>query len=171
MTAKRLIVPALLLAVVAAVLGVVGYAGATGEGERGREVPRLSVAHLDGDGEFELGQLASAPSPTLVWFWAPWCESCNEEAPAIERLAVDATGELTVVAIGGSDEPANGMEFASLHGLRTPTLLFDEPEAAFDAYGVSSIPTAVLLDRSGRERDRWVGGFDTAEVLDAARDL
>jgi hypothetical protein len=37
--------------------------------------------------------------------------------------------------------------------------------------GVSAIPTAVLLDSSGRERERWVGGFDTDAVLDAARDL
>jgi hypothetical protein len=75
------------------------------------------------------------------------------------------------VAMGGEDDPERGLEFADLHRLRTPTLLFDESSASFDAYGVRSIPTAVLLDRSGRERKRWHGEFDPAEAVDAAREL
>ena len=50
-------------------------------------------------------------------------------------------------------------------------MLFDEPMAAWNAYAIPGQPAAVLLDRSGRERGRWLGAFDTAEVLDAARAL
>jgi len=32
-------------------------------------------------------------------------------------------------------------------------------------------PAGILLDREGRERGRWLGAFDTAEVLAAARAL
>ena len=74
-----------------------------------------------------------------------------------------------MVAIGGEDEAEAALEFADLHRLRTPTLLFDESSAAFDAYRVRVVPTAVLLDRDGHEVKRWHGGFDTAEALDAAR--
>ncbi len=43
---------------------------------------------------FALSQLAAAETPTLLWFWAPWCQICNHEAPAIEQLSADARGEL-----------------------------------------------------------------------------
>jgi hypothetical protein len=50
-------------------------------------------------------------------------------------------------------------------------LLFDEPMAAWSAYGIPGEPAGVLLDRSGHERRRWLGAFDTGEVLEAARSL
>jgi thiol-disulfide isomerase/thioredoxin len=104
-----------------------------------------------------------------VWFWAPWCEVCSHEAPAIEQLAASARDELTVIAIGGRDKAANGPAFVTRHRLRTPTVLFDEPMAAWQAYRIPGQPAAVLLDRAGRERGRWLGPFDNAEVLAATR--
>jgi len=100
---KRLIAPLILLAAVGIALVLTNGGGrVTGDAQTaGPVVPAVSVARLDGDGAFALGELASAKSPTLLWFWAPWCEVCNHEAPAIERLAADAGGELAVVAIGG----------------------------------------------------------------------
>ena len=43
--------------------------------------------------------------------------------------------------------------------------------AAWNAYAIPGQPAAVLLDRTGRERGRWLGAFDTSDVLDAARAL
>ena len=104
--------------------------------------------------------------------WTPWCEvCCNHEAPAIEQLAADARAELAVVAIGGRDEAANGPAFVNRHRLRTPTIVFDEPMAAWESYAIPGQPAGVLLDRDGRERGRWFGAFEPADVLAAARAL
>jgi thiol-disulfide isomerase/thioredoxin len=170
---KRLIAPLVVVAAIGIGIGLVG------EGKRptrdpaspGPLVPQLSVALLSGDGAFDLGQLAHARSPTLLWFWAPWRGVCSHEAAAIERLAGQGRGELTVVAIGGRDKAAAGREFTARHSLRSPTVLFDEPMAAWEAYRIPGQPAAVLLDRSGRERARWLGAFEPADVLNAARAL
>ena len=114
-----------------------------------------------------MASLADADEPTLLWFWAPWCSVCNGEAPEIERLA----GDLNVVAIGGRDDAANGPAFVERHGLRTPTVLFDESMASWEHYGIPGQPGAILLDTDGVERARWYGAFDTQLALDAARDL
>ena len=60
-------VAVLALVVAALALTTGGEDSATG----GEVVPQVSVARLDGDGEFALGQLAAARTPTLLWFWAP----------------------------------------------------------------------------------------------------
>ena len=163
----------LVLVVVAATLAVTAGGGRdTGTADTpGPAVPDLTIPRLDGSGDFALGRLTVAETPLLLWFWAPWCEVCNHEAPAIERMAAQADGELAVVAIGGRDEAANGTAFVDHHRLRSPTVLFDEAMQAWSAYAIPGQPAGILLDRSGRERGRWLGAFDTAEVLAAARSL
>ena len=165
---KRLIAPLVLVAVVIAALVLTAGDDDTAAVS---PVPQLTIARLDGGEAFALNQLAEAPQPTLLWFWAPWCPVCNEEAPAIERLAADGKDDLRVIAIGGRDEAANGPAFVSEHGLKTPTVLFDESMAAWEHYAIVGQPGAVLLDRAGHERGRWAGPFDSNEVLAAARGL
>ena len=159
---KRLIAPLVLVVVV--VLALVLTAGGGNEPER---VPDSSLPRLDGGEPFALASLAEAEEPTLLWFWAPWCTVCNGEAPKIERLA----SELDVVAIGGRDDAANGPAFVERHDLRTPAIVFDEPMAVWEAYAIPGQPAGVLLDREGRERARWLGAFDPAAVVAAARAL
>jgi thiol-disulfide isomerase/thioredoxin len=170
---KRLLAPLVLLAAVGAALALTAGDDATSGKEPAPEstLPQLSITRLDGEGKFAFARLASAPMPTLLWFWAPWCDVCNHEAPAIERLAARARGELAVVAIGGRDQAANGPAFVARSRLHTPTVLFDEPMAAWNAYGIPGQPVGVLLDRDGRERGRWLGAFDPADVLAAAQAL
>ncbi len=169
---KRFAIPAVLLAgvVIAVVLASSGGessskpAAAAGSGP-----PDITLARIDGGPDVALSSLASAGKPTLVWFWAPWCEICNAEAPKIQRLSAESADELNVVAIGGRDKTAAGQEFVERHGLEAPTVLYDEPEAAWKAYRVGPQPTGVLLDKDGREQQRWVGAFETDEVLAATR--
>jgi thiol-disulfide isomerase/thioredoxin len=115
---KRLIAPLVLLVAVGVTLALTDGGGrATGNAEtHGPPVPELRIARLDGTGSFALVRLANAEAPTLLWFWAPWCEVCNHEAPTIQRLAVDARGELAVVAIGGRDDAANGPALGTTKG-------------------------------------------------------
>jgi thiol-disulfide isomerase/thioredoxin len=165
---KRLIAPLLLVTV----LGLALVLTSGGDGEPpSRPLPDLTVARLDGGGEVALSRLAATETPTLLWFWAPWCEVCNHEAPAIERLAADTRDELAVVAIGGRDDAANGPAFVERHRLRTPAIVFDEPMAVWEAYAIPGQPAGVLLDREGRERARWLGAFEPADVTAAARAL
>src|SRR4051812_20436988 len=64
---KRLLAGLAFVAIVAAAL-VLTATGGSGD-EREATVPALAVTRMDGKGEFDLAQLASSETPTLLWFW------------------------------------------------------------------------------------------------------
>jgi thiol-disulfide isomerase/thioredoxin len=140
-------------------------------GEQDTAVPALTVTRMDDRSAFELTRLAETDTPTLLWFWAPWCTVCNGEASKIQQLAEQTEGELEIVAIGGRDELANAPAFVQRHALTAPTMLFDESMQVWEHYRIPGQPAAILLDADGRERDRWLGAFDTALAAEAARAL
>ena len=71
--------------------------------------------------------------PVLVDFWAEWCQPCKIIAPTIEQLAQDYAGR---VKVGKVDTDSNR-------------------EVSIE-YGISSIPTVILL-KGGEVIHKFVG--------------
>ena len=71
--------------------------------------------------------------PVLVDFWAEWCQPCKMIAPTIDQLAQDYAGR---VRVGKVDTDANR-------------------EVSIE-YGISSIPTVILL-KGGQVVHKFVG--------------
>ena len=44
--------------------------------------------------------------PVLVEFWAPWCVYCRRITPALEKIAQQYAGKLTVATVNIDDEGA-----------------------------------------------------------------
>jgi len=81
---------------------------------------------------FDSMVLASS-RPVLVDFYADWCGPCRALQPALEDVAREFDGEVTVVKLNVDDEP---------------------PLAA--RYGVQGIPALLLFD-AGQVADRLTG--------------
>lgn len=73
------------------------------------------------DDSFEQDVL-KADGPVLVDFWAEWCGPCKMIAPALDDLAKEFDGKVTVVKLNIDDNPT------------TPT-----------KYGVRGIPTLMIF--------------------------
>jgi thiol-disulfide isomerase/thioredoxin len=101
-----------------------------------RQSPDLPVALADG-------------RPTIVEFYADWCEACRAMAPAMEAVERRHRGQLDVVLLN-VDNPRW------------------EPE--IDRYGVNGIPQLELFDAGGRPVGRSLGARsgDELEALSAA---
>ena len=103
-------------------------------------------------------------SPVLLFFWAHWCADCKAETPIIASLRQEFTpGGLVVIgptqlygytARGADASPAQERAYIESVRQRYYASLQDMPvplsKQNFDAYGASTTPTLVVLNRAGQ---------------------
>jgi thiol-disulfide isomerase/thioredoxin len=94
--------------------------------------------------------------PAIVHFWASWCGPCTKEAPELAQLGAQLDGKATLVGVDWSDSPAGARRFIRRHHW-TFANLEDRDGASGNAYGISGLPTTLILDRQGRIRARLTG--------------
>lgn len=108
--------------------------------------PPLVLDRLDG-APFALDEAPRAP--VLVHFFATWCPPCIPEMTALDRLAARrAGGPPTIVVVSVAEVDAAVRRFLGAHPASL-TVLMDRDRAAARRWGVSSLPTTVLLDADG----------------------
>ena len=93
------------------------------------------------DESFERDVLQSQ-NPVLVDFWADWCGPCKQIAPALEQIAEELAGQVTVAKVDIEASPT------------TPS-----------RYGVRGIPTMMLF-RGGQMASMKVGAMPKQKILE-----
>jgi thioredoxin 1 len=102
---------------------------------------RMSATVKISDASFEADVLKSA-QPVLVDFWAEWCGPCRAIAPALEEIAKDLQGKVTVAKINIDENPATPLKYR-VQGIPT-LMLFKNGQVA--ATKVGSLPKGKLVE-------------------------
>jgi thioredoxin 1 len=100
----------------------------------------MSLTHVSDD-SFNTDVL-SATKPVLVDYWAEWCGPCLQIAPALDEIAKEFDGKLTVAKLNIDEHPM------------TPT-----------KYGVRGIPTLMLF-KDGQVAATKVGAMPKSKLVD-----
>jgi len=157
----------LFLVVVMAVAGcgdsrgsATGGAGRTGSTPTGSPL-EFTASTVDGK-QFDGRSLAGKPA--VLWFWAPWCPVCLQQAPGV-RKAVEQHGDrVTIVGVAGLDKAAAMPEFIRLAKVEAIPHLSDEPGDVWKRFGITAQSTFVLIDVQGTVTFR--GRLDADDVPD-----
>jgi thioredoxin 1 len=93
------------------------------------------------DESFE-SDVLKADGPVLVDFWAEWCGPCKQIAPALEQIADEFAGKVTVAKLNIEESPT------------TPS-----------RYGVRGIPTMMLF-KGGQMSSMKVGAMPKQKIVE-----
>jgi thiol-disulfide isomerase/thioredoxin len=104
----------------------------------------------------------------LVDFWASWCAPCRESFPALEDLHKRLAAKGVVVIGVSVDEVRGEMERFLKKNPVTFTVLRDAKQRLVARAGVPTMPTSLLVDRTGRVRFIHAGyqGKETKLLLE-----
>jgi peroxiredoxin len=123
--------------------------------------PDFRLEDLDGV-EHALAEMRG--QVVVLSFWATWCGYCIAEMPEISAFSRD-NPEVPVLGIA-TDRPADPVrigEMARRHGATYPILPDVTGEVA-RAYGVSTLPTTVVVDAEGQIASTRVGTLERSDL-------
>jgi len=142
-------------AVILWVAGVIqrdGQRGAGGDGA-GAEAPAFALADVRDGQVWQLEKLRG--KPVILSFWATWCGACRAELPELEAFWRQVDSRYFVVTISG-ENPQKLKEFSRRMGLTLP-IANDLGGQVSAAYGVTVLPTTVIIDAEGRISRSFAG--------------
>ena len=148
----------LLLAAWAVVFPAVGVTAQEVALPLGTQAPSASLEDLDGN-PVELLDLVEEGKPTLIEFWATWCEQCAALQPQMDAVQAGFGSRVKViaVAVAVSQSPRRVRRYLEEHDPGYP-FLWDGSGNAVRSYQVPTTSVVILLDRNGKVAYTGSGG-------------
>lgn len=110
----------------------------------GSSMPTFSLNKLNGEGSVSSSSLHG--KVTLVDFWASWCVPCRLGVPALEKLHNEG---INVISISIDKDAEKANSFIKKYNV-SYTVLLDPTGTVAGEFGLPTMPTSFLIDKSGK---------------------
>lgn len=128
----------------------------------GSTAPSAMLQTLDGK-TVDLAQIAKGPS--VIEFWATWCENCEHLLPAMKKAQATYGSRVKFVAVAVSvNQSVNRVKLhVAKHGVPGDQL-YDTKGDATDKWDVPATSYVVVLNKNGKVVYTGVGGDQNIEA-------
>ena len=98
----------------------------------------------------------------VINFWATWCAPCKKEMPSLNNLAENMKyDDVKIITVASGRNSKEAIEsFFSDNDLVNLNKFRDPRGKIAMSYGVTALPTTVVIDPSGKEIGRIIGDID-----------
>lgn len=86
--------------------------------------------------------------PAVLWFWAPWCPTCQREAPMVARVAAEYPA-VTFMGVAARDQPSAMQQFVDKYKLNAVPQLADTDGVVWEKFGVLAQPAFAFVNAKG----------------------
>ena len=122
--------------------------------------PSVSVVDSSGT-EINSGDLLTG-NTLVVGLWSTWCVPCRRELPQLQEFAAKHQN-VSVVAVNLGDKLDSVAAYAQEIGLTMPVVIDTEGRIS-SALGVTSVPSTLVIDSSGKVIATHVGEITADEL-------
>lgn len=143
--------------------------------EVGKQAPDFTLKDFNGN-EVNLSSFYSSEAPTsfaysskavILDFWAAWCPFCVKEMPELQEAQDQFKDNLVIVGVHRTDSGESietARKFADERGVTY--LLVQGTEEIYKAStkGITGMPVAVFIDKTGVVRDIKIGPKTAEEI-------
>ena len=136
--------------------------------ERGNSAPAFTLKALDGK-SYALGEFLDK-GPVVLAFFKVSCPVCQFTFPFLQRISERYSGDgISVIAVS-QDDVRSTKEFNQEFGVKFSTLIDDNGYPVSNAYGLTTVPTVLLIGPDGRIK---IGGsgFSKNDLVSIANEL
>jgi thiol-disulfide isomerase/thioredoxin len=110
--------------------------------KQGAQLPTLSLNYLGKQPEL-------TGKPLLVEFWATWCPPCRTSIPHLNQIYAKYKA-MGLQIVGITDENEATVKKFQKQIPMDYSVAINTPGSIFEQFGIQAIPTAFLVDKSGK---------------------
>lgn len=110
----------------------------------------LSAVPALASSDQKVGPYSLTGQPTLIDFWASWCQPCRESFPVLRKIQSDFSGKVQFVAINMDKEETDRIQFLKENPLSFEHLV-DLKRDLKKQFEVKALPTTLVFDSKGKE--------------------
>jgi thiol-disulfide isomerase/thioredoxin len=111
----------------------------------GPQVLQFSAKTVDG---VDFSGQSLAGKPAVLWFWAPWCPTCQAEAPAVAKAA-QTHPSLTFLGVAARDQVPAMKHFVATYKMAGFTHLADVDASVWRHFGITEQPAFAFIAADG----------------------
>jgi len=146
MNKRRILASFTALALVATALAAPAATGAT----KKSNVKKLTFTATTVSGTPFNSRVLLGRNPSVIWFWAPWCATCQNEAAGIVEAAAKYKGRVNFIGVGALGHQPELQHFVEKTGTSAFPNIDDSSGAIWKRFGIVIQPSLIFVYRIGR---------------------